>query len=248
MVEFLKRENAPDLAYLYHEGSSDLPPVIFLGGFRSDMEGTKALYLEEQCRARQQSYLRFDYSGHGQSGGNFEDHCISDWAEDASAVLKAKIDRPAILVGSSMGGWISLLLAPRHPKHVQALIGLAAAPDFTVWMEEKMTDEQRRALETKGEFLLENDYGDPYVITKHLIDDGRNNLLLDKPIEIEVSVRLIQGKQDADVPWQTAERIKEKIKGQDTKIIYIEDADHRLSSPEQLAILGKTLAEVNELN
>lgn len=248
MVEFLKRENAPDLAYVYHEGSSDLPPVMFLGGFRSDMEGTKALYLEEQCCARGQSYLRFDYSGHGQSEGDFENHFISDWARDAYAVLTAKIDRPAILVGSSMGGWISLLLATRHPKHVRALIGLAAAPDFTLWMEEKMTDEQKQALENKGEFLLENNYGDPYVITKRLIDDGRNNLLLDKSIEIEVPVRLIQGKQDADVPWQIAERIKDKIKGQDTKIIYIEDADHRLSSPEQLAILGETLAEMNELN
>lgn len=242
MVKFLKRPDKPDLAYIYNEGEADLPPVMFLGGFRSDMQGTKAIYLEEECRKRGQTYLRFDYSGHGQSEGEFEEGCISDWAQDAHDVLMHCLDKPAILVGSSMGGWISLLLAVQYPKHVQAFIGLAAAPDFTTWMEEKMTQTQKDLLQSQGHFELENDYDEsPYIITNRLIDDGRRNILLDKQINITAPVRLIQGKKDVDVPWEVAVRIKEKIKGQDTQITHIEEADHRLSSPEQLEILGKIL-------
>lgn len=246
MQAVLKRQNAPDLAYnvlnATNKGQS-LPTIMFLGGFRSDMEGTKALYLEEQCKIRGQAYIRMDYRGHGCSGGVFEEACISEWAQDAQDILDALTNGPVILVGSSMGGWISLLLSLKNPEKIVGLIGLAAAPDFTKWMEDAMSEVQKSALMKEGFFALPNDYDDvPYIISKKLIEDGRQNLLLDKKLNIKMPVRLIQGKQDADVPWQTAQRIKDAIQGSDVEIIYIEDADHRLSTPEQLKIIDEQVA------
>lgn len=244
-MKFLKRADKPDLAYVHSAGSNDLPPVMFLGGFKSDMEGTKALYLEELCQERKQEFIRFDYSGHGQSQGKFEEGCISDWMVHSYAVLSHCTSRPAILVGSSMGGWISLLMGIHYPKHVQAIIGLAAAPDFTVWMEDKMTDAQKEALDIVGQFDLPNDYDAPYVITNHLIEDGRKNILLNGHQKLSMPLHLIQGKKDADVPWKTAERIKENLGNDRTQITYIEEADHRLSEPDQLMILGEALKTIS---
>ncbi len=244
-MKFLKRQEKPDLAYVHTKGESDLPPVMFLGGFRSDMEGTKAIFLENFCQKRNQEFIRFDYSGHGKSEGKFEEWGISDWAEDALSILEHCIDRPAILIGSSMGGWIAFLLALKQSKKVHTVIGLAAAPDFTVWMEEKMSDDQKYALSNEGQFELPNDYDDtPYIITKRLIDDGRQNILLNGTQKISAPIYLIQGKQDADVPWETAERIKENLGNNKTQITYIDDADHRLSAPEQLEILRQVLSAV----
>jgi pimeloyl-ACP methyl ester carboxylesterase len=245
MINYLQRKNAPDLAYIKTDGDTSRPTVVFLGGFKSDMMGSKATYLEEQCRTWGQSYLRFDYRGHGQSGGKFEEACISEWTEDAADILKSCTSRKVILVGSSMGGWIAFLLALKYPEHVQAIVGLAAAPDFTMWMEAAMSEGQKAQLKENGQFDLPNDYdGTPYIITKKLIEDGRNNTLLGKSITIDVSVRLIQGKKDADVPWQTAEDIKRAIQGNDVKITYIEEADHRLSNLDQLEIIGRVVQEI----
>lgn len=246
-MNFLKRDQKPDLAHIHTAGSSDLPPVLFLGGFRSDMQGTKAIFLENLCKERGQEFIRFDYSGHGQSEGKFEEGCISDWAQDALDILKHCTSRPALLVGSSMGGWISLLIAKNHSKHVRGLIGLAAAPDFTIWMEEKMSDAQKTALEVNGFFELPNDYDDsPYIITKRLIEDGRQNLLLNGAMDLPMPIHLIQGKKDADVPWQTVERIKEVTRTDSFEITYIEEADHRLSSPDQLEILGNIVKAMSK--
>ena len=244
MLEFLTRNQAPDLAYIKTDSvKSDLPTIVFLGGFRSDMEGTKATYLEEQCKKRGQGYVRFDYRGHGQSAGKFEDACISDWAQDALDIIDHCTVGPVILVGSSMGGWVSLLTAQKL-KRVEALVGLAAAPDFTIWMEEGMSAEQKQELKEKGFFYLPNDYGDPYAITRKLLEDGRKNVLLDKEIKLDIPVRLIQGMKDADVEWQVAHRIKNAITGNDTEVILLENADHRLSSPEQLEVLNGTLEKL----
>lgn len=246
-MNFLKRDQKPDLAYIHTAGSSNLPPVLFLGGFRSDMQGTKAVFLENLCKKRGQEFIRFDYSGHGQSEGKFEKGCISDWAQDALDVLQRCTSCPVLLVGSSMGGWISLLIAKNHSKHVQALIGLAAAPDFTIWMEEKMSEAQKTALEKDGFFELPHDYDDsPYIITKRLIEDGRQNLLLNGAMDLPMPIHLIQGKKDVDVPWQTAERIKEVIRTGSFEITYIDEADHRLSSPDQLEILGNIVKEMSK--
>lgn len=250
MTEFLKNRahSAPDLAYIKTEGTNALPTVMFLGGFRSDMMGTKATHLEAQCKARGQSFIRFDYRGHGQSGGVFEEACLSDWAQDALDIFNSCTTGAVILVGSSMGGWISLLLAQKADLlRIHALVGLAAAPDFTKWIEAEINDSQKAELAEKGCFKLPNDYDDtPYIITQKLIEDGCNNSFLDKKISISNPVHLIQGKQDADVPWQIAERIKAAIAGSaEAKITYIKDADHMLSSPEQLMIIDKAIEEFN---
>lgn len=241
MVKYLKREGKPSLAYVSSAGDKS-PTVMFLGGFRSDMEGTKATFLESKCIEAGHPFIRFDYSGHGVSEGKFEDGCIGDWAEDALAILDELTDEPVVLVGSSMGGWISLLLALKRPDRIHAIVGLAAAPDFTKIMEEKMTSEQREELENKGFFALDNEYSDePYVITKKLIDDGKEQCLLHSDINIKCPVRLIQGKKDTDVEWRTAEVIQDKLITNDVDVILLDDADHRLSAPEELDVLRQTV-------
>jgi pimeloyl-ACP methyl ester carboxylesterase len=247
MPSYLNRKNAPSLAYHYSPGQegTDYPPVVFLGGFKSDMEGTKATFLEERCKERGQAYLRFDYRGHGQSEGNFEDGCISEWALDAQDVITHCVEKPALLVGSSMGGWIALLLAVNNPHLLQGLIGLAAAPDFTTWIEAEMKETQKAHLRAYGYFDLSNDYGDPYKVTQKMLDDGRAHTVLDKNIALNLPVRLIQGKKDADVHWKTAEKIKGAMAGCDIDITYLEDADHRLSAPDELDVIWKTVEDLS---
>lgn len=230
-------------------GGAGLPGVVFLGGYRSDMEGTKALFLEEQCRARGQAFVRFDYSGHGRSEGDFADGTIGAWTQDALAVIDALTgDGPLILAGSSMGGWIALLCALQRPARVRGLIGLAAAPDFTLWIEDALTDDYRRQLAAKGYFEEANDYSDqPYVFTRALLEDGRKHALLAGGVEIplDIPVRLIQGMRDADVEWQTAHRIRNALRGRDCEVFLIEDGDHRLSREPDLGLLGRVLADLN---
>ncbi len=248
MVNFLKREGAPTLAYVKTEASEKgkkLPTILFLGGFRSDMQGSKATYLEALAKKRGQAYIRFDYRGHGQSEGVFDKACISDWAQDATDIIDHCINGQILLVGSSMGGWISLLAALKQPERIHSIVGLASAPDFTKWIEEGMNETQKNDIAHKGFFELPNDYDDaPYIITQKLIDDGRTQWLLNDKIAITAPVRLIQGKKDADVPWETANIIKSKLESNDVETIFIEDADHRLSSDEQLQIIN---AEIEKL-
>jgi pimeloyl-ACP methyl ester carboxylesterase len=244
-LKLLRRENKPDLAYIHYEGGDEnIPTLMFLGGFRSDMLGSKASFLQAQCESRGQNYIRFDYSGHGQSGGEFVDGCISDWRDDAADILKHCTENEVILVGSSMGGWISLLLACYNSIRIKALIGIAAAPDFTGWMEEGMNDKQRQALDDEGFFELPSDYGTPYIITKKLIEDGRNNFLLNGPININIPVRLLQGKKDKDVPWQTAEKIKKALSSSDVEVFYRENGNHSLSSPQDLEVLNQVIEKI----
>lgn len=252
MPEYLKRNKLPNLAYHKTIGESHKPTVIFLGGFRSDMGGTKAVYLEEQSIAAGLSYIRFDYRGHGQSEGVFEEACIGEWLQDTLDIIDhctIESDR-LVLVGSSMGGWLSLLAGlhltkAKKLRHVQAIIGLAAAPDFTTWMEEAMTDTQKAEIMSQGFIALPNDYSDePYIITRKLIEDGRDHCLLKDDIALDMPIRLIQGKKDTDVPWKVAEQIKEAITGQDVQVIYIDEADHRLSKPEELSVLSCTLLDL----
>nr|WP_211862661.1 alpha/beta hydrolase [Neoroseomonas soli] len=227
------------------------PGVVFLGGFFSDMTGTKAEFLAGWCEARSVPFLRFDYSGHGTSQGRFEDGTIGRWAEDAACVIAAQAEGPQVLVGSSMGGWIALLLARRmqaqqlqaRQMQVRALVGIAPAPDFTedlMWAE--FPPEVRAAIERDGEWRRPSEYGAPYPITRALIEDGRQHLLLRGPLPIEAPVRILQGQQDPDVPWQHALRIADALAGGDVRVTLIKDGDHRLSRPQDLALLGETLA------
>lgn len=215
--------------------------VAFLGGFNSDMTGTKAEFLAGWCEARGAPFLRFDYSGHGASGGRFVDGTIGRWAEDAACVIDALAPGPQVLVGSSMGGWIALLLARRRAP--RALVGIAPAPDFTedlMWAE--FPPEVREAIERDGIWQRPSEYGAPYPITRALIEDGRHHLLLRGPLPVDVPLRILQGQRDADVPWRHALRIAEAVTGADVRIHLIKDGDHRLSRPEDLALLGETLA------
>ncbi len=244
-ITFLTRENAPDLAYRLVSGKDSLPTVIFCGGFRSDMEGTKAAFLDEACRARGQSYIRFDYRGHGKSQGEFKEGTIGLWLEDALAIIDNLTTGKIILIGSSMGGWISLRAAILRSARVQGLIGLAAAPDFTREIRDMMTEKQQKDIDETGVCYVPNDYSDPYPITQTLIEEGENHILLEHEIPVDCPVRLIQGMKDTDVAWQTAHRISNALRTNDKKVYLREEGDHRLSAQEDLALLDTLIVELS---
>lgn len=230
----------------YHRTDGRGPGVVFLGGFKSDMEGTKALFLQDWAARTGRPFLRFDYSGHGQSSGEFLDGAIGDWFEDALAAISALTTGPQVLVGSSMGGWISLLVARAMPERVAGLVGIAAAPDFTedsMWA--GFTPEQRAALACDGRVVLPSDY-DPagYVITRRLIDEGRGRLVLRAPLNLPFPVRLLQGTADTDVPPEVALRLLAHAKGPDIRLVLVKGADHRFSSPDCLSLIETTVEEV----
>jgi pimeloyl-ACP methyl ester carboxylesterase len=238
---WLDRGDGVELAWSRQDGTS--PTVVFLSGFRSDMTGDKATALATFCAARGTAMLRFDYSGHGSSGGRFEDGTIGRWTEDALAVIDRQTEGPLILVGSSMGGWIALLAALARPDRIAGLIGIAAAPDFTeALMWEAMTFAERAALMRDGVVHAPSQYGEPYPITRALIEDGRTRLLLNAPIAIDCPVRLLHGQQDPDVPWEMALRIAEQLNSVDVQVTLVKDGDHRLSRPQDLALLRRSLA------
>ncbi len=240
-MEKFVREGAPALAYAKTPGEG--PVVVFLHGLKSDMEGTKAVYLEERCRERGQAFLRLDCRGHGKSDGMFEEGTISLWKDDALAVIDAVTDGPVVLVGSSMGGWLALLAAIERPEKICGVVGIAAAPDFSREMEKDMNGEQRRELAETGFFTLPSDYDEPYRISKALLEDGERNCLLDKTHSVSMPVRLIQGKRDDAVHWETAEKILTQFTG-DVAVHYVGDGDHRLSRAEDLAQIDRLVQEV----
>ena len=227
-------------------GGASAPGVVFLGGFRSDMTGTKATWLDAWARERGRAFLRFDYRGHGASSGDFLDGAIGDWADDAAEAVARLTDGPQILVGSSMGGWIALLLTKRMPGRLAGLVGIAAAPDFTedsMWAE--MGEAERRQLLEAGRIEQPSDYSDePYVITRRLIEDGRRHLVLRSPLALPFPVRLLHGAADTDVPVSVALRLLEHADCPDARLTLVKGADHRFSGPRELAILGATLDEV----
>lgn len=249
-TQILERAGKPNLAYVYTPPSDSgkrWPLVMFCGGWRSDMAGTKATYLEEQCRARGQGYVRFDYSGHGESDGKFEDGTIGSWAQDALDVLDHITRDPVVLVGSSMGGWIALLAARARSGIIHGVVGIAAAPDFTQEIYyERLDQDQRYQLDQKGFVELPNDYSDePYYFTKAFFEEAQNNLLLDRGLQVDFPVHLIQGMQDKDVPWQTAVRIQNSLGGESVDITFVDDGDHRLSRPEDLALIDKEVRSLS---
>jgi pimeloyl-ACP methyl ester carboxylesterase len=223
-----------------------LPGIVFLGGFRSDMAGTKALFLEDYCRRRGRAYVRFDYFGHGRSSGDFAAGTVGRWRDDAIAIIDSLSEGPQILVGSSMGGWIMLLAALARPERVAALVGIAAAPDFTEeLLQRRLTPEQHRELNEKGAVALPSDY-DPagYLYTRSLIEDGRRHLVLGAPIAFDMPVRLLHGLADESVPWQLSLRLAERLTSRDVALTLVKDGDHRLSSEPDLARLERALDEL----
>lgn len=230
----------------YHKTDGAGPLVVFLGGYKSDMEGTKAVWLEDWAKAQGRGFLRFDYSGHGQSSEAFVDGCIGDWADDAQAVIEAVTDGPLVLVGSSMGGWISLLMTQRLKGRVAGLVTIAAAPDFTedsFWA--GFDEDQRRVLEANGQLELPSDYPEPYIITRRLIEDGRSNLVLRSPLALPFPVRFLQGTADTSVSTATALRLLEHAQGDDMRLLLVDGADHSFSTPDCLEVIASAIAEVS---
>ena len=233
------------IAYKKIEGDlTHRPGVLFLGGLASDMEGTKANYLAQWCKSNKNSFLRFDYSGHGKSDGIFTDGSILSWFEDALAVLDDLTNGKQILIGSSMGGWIALLLAKNRPHRIHSIIGVAAAPDFTedlIWS--SLNPSQKKHIKKVGYLDIKNTYEDqsPYRITYNLINEARNHLILGAPILIEVPVYLIHGEKDEDVPFMTSLTLAKCLKSEKVHVHLIKSADHRLSREVDLEVLSRAI-------
>jgi len=241
--EILARPQGATIAYHRLVGAG--PGIVFLGGFRSDMTGTKALFLEDYCRRRGRAYVRFDYFAHGKSSGDFAEGTISRWRDDAVAVIDSLTAGPQILVGSSMGGWIMVLAALARKERIAALIGIAAAPDFTTdLLPKRLTEEQRRALDAEGRIVLPSPY-DPagYLYTRALVEDGDRNLVLRNEIALSCPIRLLHGMADESVPWRQSLKLTEGIQSADVVLTLIKDGDHRLSRDADLARLARTLDE-----
>lgn len=232
----------------YHHTPGAEPGVLFLGGFVSDMSGSKAVHLDAFCKAQGWQFTRMDYGGHGQSSGDFLEGSIGLWASHAQAVLDHVTTGPQIIVGSSMGGWIMLLLAQERPERIAGMVGVAAAPDFTedlIW--EQFTPEHRAEMEKTGHVVLPScTPGKPgFTITKKLIEEGRDHLLLRQPrLETSCPLHLIQGMQDPDVPYNMALTIADKSTRDDVEITFIKNGDHRLSEPENLLLLENVVKRV----
>lgn len=227
----------------YHRLSGRAPGIVFLGGFMSDMTGTKARHLDAFCRARGQAYLRFDYFAHGASSGDFAAATVGRWKEDALAVLDELTQGPQILVGSSIGGWIMLLAALARPARVAALVGIAAAADATealMWAE--LSPEQRDRMMREGSIRLPSAYDAAgYLYTRKLIEDGRRHLVLGATIPLACPVRLLHGMKDPDVPWQWSLTLAERLESRDVQVTLVKEGDHRLSTESDLALLTRTI-------
>jgi pimeloyl-ACP methyl ester carboxylesterase len=231
------------------------PGLFWLGGFHSDMKGTKAVALDDWAAAQGRACVRFDYSGHGESGGAFIDGTIGRWLEESVAVFGQFCTGPQVVIGSSMGGWMALLLAreiasnpasnPASRASLAGLVLIAPAPDFTEELMWKgFSAEARRDIETKGVWLRPSEYGEPYPITRALIEEGRNHLLLGSAIAVGCPVRILQGAQDPDVPWQHAFALAHRLPSDDVVLTMIQDGDHRLSRPQDIARIVAAVAEM----
>ena len=239
-------DEAREIAARITEG--DGPTLLWCGGYSSDMTGSKASEMVAFARERGLAAVRFDYSGHGASGGRFADGTISRWLEETVAVANAFTKGPLVVLGSSMGGWIALRLA-QEIERIAGMVLIAPAPDFThLLVEPSLTDEQREALTRDGQFTVPSQYGwDPYIYTAKLFEDGRDNLVLDKRLVVGAPVRILQGMEDPDVPHTHALRLAEALAEDDVVMTLVRDGDHRLSRDEDLARMRKVLGEVVDL-
>lgn len=238
MVDYLDTPQGRRIAFNKSDGAG--PTIVFLSGLKSDMEGTKAVALEAWAQEKGFGFLRFDYSGHGQSSGAFVDGTIGDWHEDTLAVVDTLTTGPVIAVGSSMGGWQSLLLARARPDRVAGLVTIAAAPDFTedgYWA--GFSDAQKAQLECEGMLSIPSEYDEDYIITKRLIEDGRGHMVLRSPLRLDMPVRFLQGTEDTAVPTAQAIKLLEHAEGDDIRLTLVKGADHRFSTSECLDLIQK---------
>ena len=230
----------------YDQTPGNGPGVFFLGGFNSNKEGTKALALEDWAKIQGRAYMRFDYSGHGASAGEVADFTLGDWIEDAAAIFGGMTEGPQILVGSSMGAWIALVLAARMPERVAGLVTVAAAPDFTErHYLSSFSDAQRAELEQKGQVAIPSEYSDtPYIITKKLIDAARRHLILTKPIHLPFPTRFLMGTDDAAVSIETTMRLLDCAEGSDVQLPLVKDADHGFSDTRCLSFIKQSIENI----
>ncbi len=239
-------EDRAGISYLDHEGERIAfrssagrgPGIFFMPGFGSDMSGSKAEFLSTLAQQQGIAFIRLDYTGHGLSSGTMRDGTLTRWLSDALAVFDAATTGPQIVVGSSMGGWLALHIALARPQRIRALVGIAAAPDFThdlIW--DRLEGVQKRQMQTTGFIEVPSDYGAPQIITLGLIESGRALSLLQGTVDIDCSVRLIHGMRDRDVPWQTSLRLAEALKSEDVRVHLVKDGAHRLSRDEDMTLL-----------
>ena len=241
-MDNLTRPDGIRLACHLREGRG--PTIIFLPGYMSDMSGSKALALEAWAVAEGRNFLRFDYAGCGQSDGAFEDQTLTSWRDDVLLMIDTLASGPVVLVGSSMGGWLMLLVALARPARVAGLVGIAAAPDFTDW---GYSQEQKREILTKGRLAQPSPYGtDPTIITKAMWQSGEANRLLQSPVGIDCPVRLLHGQRDPDVPWHHSPHLATRIRSDDVQVTLVKDGDHRLSRERDIALLLRIVGDLVE--
>lgn len=237
-----KADGARRLAHRHREGRG--PTLIFLPGYMSDMEGTKALALDAWAEAEGRAMLRFDYSGCGQSPGAFEEQTLAQWRNDVLAMIDEVAGGPIVLVGSSMGGWLMLLAALARPAQVKGLVGIAAAPDFTGW---GFTEDQKLTILREGRLVEETPYGDaPYVTSRAFWESGESLRIMHAPLAIDCPIRLLHGQEDADVPWTWAPEIARLARSADVQVTLVKDGDHRLSRPGDIALMIATVKTLME--
>lgn len=234
----------PGTSIAYQATAGNAPGVFWCGGYRSDMTGSKASYLAEQCAARGYAFTRFDYTGHGQSSGTLAEGSIGKWLTDALDVFDTLTTGPQIIVGSSMGGWISLLMAEQRQSRVAGLVTIAAAPDFSAERYQTLSEDQKTLLKNGGAIDWPSDFGEPHPLRQDFFDDGQKHLMLHRSIDYKGPVRLLHGKADDVVPWQKSESIKEKLLSNDVEITWIDDGDHRLSRDEDLKVLDRLVSSL----
>ncbi|AUW56734.1 alpha/beta hydrolase [Sphingobium sp. SCG-1] len=241
-LQYLARSGGLRLAYRMRVGCG--LTIVFLPGYMSDMEGGKALALDEWAGGQGRAMLRLDYSGNGASDGSFADGTLEIWRDDVLFLIDRLVEGPVVLVGSSMGGWLALLVALAIPERVVGIVGIAAAPDFTEW---GFSDAQKTQLHDAGRIVEDTPYGDqPYVTTLAFWQSGQAHLLLGAPIALDCPVRLLQGQADLDVPWSLALDIAAALRSSDVQALLIKDGDHRLSRDADIARLIEAVANLPE--
>lgn len=243
MTQTVEAPGRPSLAYRYTPGRG--PTVVFLCGYASDMNGTKALALEIWAKAKGQAFLRFDYAGCGESDGDFEAQTLASWRDDALRVIDAVVEGPVVLVGSSMGGWVMLLVATARPGQVAGMVGIAAAPDFTDW---GYSDAEKATILQDGRIEQPNAYADqPTVTTRGFWESGEANKVMDAPIDFDGPVRLLQGQRDPEVPWERALTLAGLIRSDAVQTVVVKDGDHRLSRDGDIALILRAVEDVLSL-
>ncbi len=232
-IRYHERENRPRLVYRHLEGIG--PTLVFLPGYMSDMTGSKANAVMAYAEAEGRACLLLDYAGCGASDGDFREQTLSLWRDDVMGLINALVLGPVVLIGSSMGGWLMLLVAKAHPERVRALIGIAPAPDFTDW---GFTQDEKLTILRDGRLEQPSDYADsPYITTRAFFEDGEAHRMLGTEIAIDCPVRLSHGQADRDVPWEYSVRLARQLRSADVQVTLVKDGDHRLSRIEDVARL-----------